>query len=272
MALYPKAIKKLIAPGPNDPKIKARVVILHVAVSEAASLYAYFNGPSGGVESHFYVRRDGTVEQYRDTAYQADANTDANDFAISIETQGMAAGQWTPEQLASIKALLLWCHEVHGIPLVKCPTWNGSGVGYHTLFRGDDNTPGWDKRRASCPGPDRIKQFDNVLVPWMASSRDEDDVTPADIDKVADAVVRKLISADVIKAPSPSEDNPTWGVGSVLEWTLRRSSQTYAEVTAIKAALAALAASLPVDVAKQVTDALGDKYDAEITLTPKDPA
>ena len=264
MALYPKAIKKLIAPGPNDPKIKARIAILHVAVSEQPSLYPYFNGPSGGVESHFYVRRDGIVEQYRDTAYQADANTDANDFAISIETQGMASGQWTAAQLASIKALLVWCNQVHGIPLVKCPTWNGSGVGYHTQFPGT-----WDKRGASCPGPDRIKQFYNVLVPWMASSRDEDEVTPEDIDKVAEAVVKKLISSDVIKAPTPSKDNPTWGVGSVWEWTLRRTVQTYSEVTAIKAALAALSKSLPADVAKQVTDALGDDYDAEITLTPK---
>ena len=174
MALYGPAVKKLIPPGPNDPRITPRVAILHVDAGNTDSLYGWFNGPSGGVESHFHIKKSGVVEQYRDTAWQADANTDANDFAISIETQGYGEGEWTPAQLTAIKALLLWCHETHGIPLVKCKTWDGSGVGYHTLFRGDDDTFGWDKRGASCPGPDRIKQFDNELVPWMATSGDED--------------------------------------------------------------------------------------------------
>ena len=164
MALYGPALKKLIPPGKTDPRITPRVVILHVAVNESPSLYDYFNGPSRGVESHFYVRRDGTVEQYRDTAWQADANMQANDFAISIETQGMAAGEWTPEQLAAIKALLTWCHTTHGIPLTVPTRWDGSGVGYHILFMQE-----WAGGPRSCPGPDRVKQFQNVLVPWMAA-------------------------------------------------------------------------------------------------------
>lgn len=175
MALYPPAIKKLIPPGPTDPRITARVAIMHIAVM-IGSLYDYFKDRSGGVESHFYVFKNGAVEQYRDTAFQADANTDANDFAISIETEGMEHGEWTEAQLASIKALLVWLNKTHSIPLVKCPKWNGSGVGYHTQFEGQ-----WDKRHATCPGPDRIKQFNNVLVPWMAAGGTEDDMfTDAD--------------------------------------------------------------------------------------------
>lgn len=177
MALYPKAVLKLI-PSSVDGPIKPRVAILHIAVSEAASLYDYFKNRSGGIESHFYIRRDGTVEQYRDTALQADANMQANDFAVSIETQGMGSGEWTVEQLEAIKELLLWLNKVHGIPLVKCPAWNGSGVGYHILFLAE-----WAGKPRSCPGPDRIKQFDSVLVPWMArvvdeASRDEDRPAP----------------------------------------------------------------------------------------------
>ncbi len=164
MALYSPAIKRLIPPGPNDPRIKARVLILHIAVSESASLYDWFNGRSGGVESHFYVRRDGTVEQYRDTAFEADANTDANRFAISIETQGMEHGEWTPQQMAAIKALINWCHNVHDIPKTVPKSWDGSGVGFHTQFPGR-----WDKRGASCPGPDRKRQYWDTLVPWMGS-------------------------------------------------------------------------------------------------------
>lgn len=196
MALCPFAEHLLIPPGANDPRIVPRVAVLHVDAGGAASLYTYFRDRSGGVESHFHVRRDGVIEQYRDTDYQADANHLANDFAVSIETQGYGAGEWTPEQLASIKRLLRWLNEAHPlIALQKCPTWNGSGVGYHVQF----GSPGaWTPVAKSCPGPDRIRQFNTVIVPWLeAGATEGDDVTPEDIDKVADRVVTKLLAADV---------------------------------------------------------------------------
>lgn len=163
MALYPNARHRLIPPGPNDPKIKPRVLILHVDAGNAASLYHWFNGPSGGIESHFHIPKVGQVEQYRDTDYEADANTDANPFAISAETQGYEFGVWNDHQLAEIKALILWANRVHGIPLKVVDRWDGSGIGYHTQFPGR-----WDKRGASCPGPDRKRQFREVIVPWLA--------------------------------------------------------------------------------------------------------
>lgn len=162
---YPKAIVKNIPPGSNDPAIKPRVAALHVAVSEGDSLFGWFNGPSGGVESHFYVRRDGKIEQYRSIYWQADANYDANDFAVSIETQGMGAGEWTDAQLASIKALLVWLNSEAGIKLEECGTWNGEGVGYHSLF------DQWNHAHKPCPGADRIQQFYDILVPWMANRK-----------------------------------------------------------------------------------------------------
>lgn len=167
MAVYPRAVKKLIPPGSNDPRITATQVILHVAVSESPSLHAYFNGPSGGIESHFYIRRDGTVEQYRDTAFEADANHTANSRAISVETQGMGAGEWTTEQMSAIKELLLWARNTHGIPLRKCPAHDAPGIGYHVLF----GAPGpWTPVAKSCPGPDRVRQFERVIVPWLNSN------------------------------------------------------------------------------------------------------
>lgn len=169
MALCPFAKHKLIPPGSSDPRIDARLVILHVRAGTGDSLYDYFNGPSGGVESHFYVRFDGTVEQYRDTGWQADANWDANDFAISIETEGLGDGEWTADQLASIKRLLMWAHRAHHIPLRKVQAWNGSGVGYHTQFGAPSK---WTPYAKTCPGPHRIVQFDNVLVPWFANPVD----------------------------------------------------------------------------------------------------
>lgn len=158
------ARKKLIPPGANDPRIEPRVAILHVDAGNSPSLYDYFKNRSGGVESHFHVARDGTVECYRDTSYQADANYKANDFAVSIETQGYGEGTWSAAQLAAIKGLLRWLNEVHDIPLQKVETWDGSGVGYHVQF----GAPGpWTPVAKTCPGPQRIKQFESLLVPWM---------------------------------------------------------------------------------------------------------
>lgn len=236
MALYSAAIQKPIKPGPNDPPIKPRVVILHVAVFIGKSLYDYFKERSGGVESHFYIRLDGTVEQYRSTDIQADANTDANDFAISIETEGMEYGVWTPEQLAAIKVLILWCHKTHGIPLVRCPAWDGSGIGYHTLFPGR-----WDKRGASCPGPDRKLQFNQVIVPWMRDGGDEDVVTPDDIKTIAAAA-----ADEVLKRPVKDLAGNVVTVGAAIGYSLRNGQLIAAlEKASTERIAAAVVAALP---------------------------
>jgi endonuclease/exonuclease/phosphatase (EEP) superfamily protein YafD len=167
MSLCPFAVHKLIPPGDSDPRIRPRVAILHVDAGGAASLFDYFRAHSGGVESHFHIRWDGTIEQYRDTDFQADANHLANDFAISIETQGFGNGRWNKRQLRSIKKLLLWLHEVHpDIPLKECLAPFGEGVGYHTKFGAPSD---WTPVAKSCPGPNRIVQYEQELLPWMAT-------------------------------------------------------------------------------------------------------
>lgn len=168
MALIPFAIKRLIPPGSNDPGIVARIGILHVDAGNAESLYTYFRDRSGGVESHGHIRKDGSLEQYRDTEFQADANHLANDFALSFETQGYGTGKWTDAQLETIKRVMLWARQEHGIPLRQVDSWNDrfGGWGYHTLF----GAPGpWTPVAKSCPGAERKKQFHEILVPWMKS-------------------------------------------------------------------------------------------------------
>ena len=170
MALIPFAEKKLIKPDQNDPRIRARIGILHVDAGNSSDLYGLFlaNQRAGGskIEAHGHIRKDGHLFQYRDTAYEADANYRANPFALAFESQGYAAGKWTAEQLATIKRLMLWARDVHGIPLRKVTSWDDpvGGWGYHVLF----GAPGpWTPVNKSCPGADRIKQFNEILVPWM---------------------------------------------------------------------------------------------------------
>lgn len=166
----PFAIDRNIPPGANDPPITPRVVILHVDAGNALSLAQHFGSTSGGIESHFFVRKDGLIEQYRSIYREADANYRANPFAVSIETQGYADGEWTQEQIDGINQILIWLYieTKGGIPLTKCPRWDGAGVGYHIQF----GAPGmWTDRNKSCPGPDRIKQFHRIVVPGLAALR-----------------------------------------------------------------------------------------------------
>lgn len=168
----PGAIVKEIPPGVNDPVITPVGVVLHVAVSLSDSLFDFFAHRSGGIESHFYVREDGIIEQYRSIFREADAQLDGNSFYrngvrcgfVSVETEGMGSGKWTAAQLASIKAIITWVNSQSPFPWRVCPAWNEPGVGYHTMWGSPSH---WTPVAKTCPGPERVKQFKDVLVPWL---------------------------------------------------------------------------------------------------------
>lgn len=164
------AVKKLIPPGASDPRITPRVGIFHVDAGNAESLYNWFNGPSGGIESHGHIRLSGVLEQYRDTDYEADANYRANPFALSWESQGWGNGEWTEDQIDTIQRLIRWQHRNHRIPLQVPKRWDGEGFGYHTMFPEWSNVSG-----KTCPGPLRKEQFHDIIVPWMKDGAPKDD-------------------------------------------------------------------------------------------------
>ena len=176
---YPAAIHKPIPAGPNDPVITPSMALLHVAVSHATSLFDYFKFKSGGIESHFYIRADGTVEQYRSVLREADANYKANSYlvgktrygAVSIETWGFGNGKWNLAQMVAIKDLLLWLNKEHQIPLKPVqqilPDRDHGGVSYHSKFKSWSNVAG-----KTCPGPKRIMQYSQDIVPWMRDIAD----------------------------------------------------------------------------------------------------
>lgn len=190
-AVYPHTTYRPVSGERNDPPIIPVGCILHVAVSEARSLYDYFDGPSGGIESHLYIRRDGSGEQYRDLDREADANLQANSWIgsdgrrygfHSIETQGMEHGEWTAAQIRAIKQFLAWDAERYGWPLRVVPSnnWRSGGVGYHVML----GAPGpWTPVAKTCPGPDRVRQFKQIIVPWLQGDHQEDDMPLNNDDK-----------------------------------------------------------------------------------------
>lgn len=156
---------------------KTDCVILHVAVSEAKSLAGWFNNQSAGASSHFYVRRDGTIEQYLDLDYISWANGAGNSRSITVETQGGATGKWTPEQVAANVKIVRFANSHYGVPMVemKDSKKTSRGVGYHLLgvpatrtqkLLGRSQTGGelWSSAVGKvCPGPERVKQVPEIV-------------------------------------------------------------------------------------------------------------
>lgn len=161
MAVCPFATAKLLPESGTQPRITPRAVIMHSAAGRG-SLHRFF-ARSSSLESHFWVSERGVIEQYIDTGRRADANRNANGFAISIETESSPAATepWTPAQLAAIVRLVRWCCDTHAIPARQIPAWNSSGIGWHIQF----GAPGpWTPVAKSCPGPARIRQMPALIA------------------------------------------------------------------------------------------------------------
>lgn len=214
MARFPDAVWRPIPEDKTQPLVRIDQVILHVAASNGDSLFNWWNFPDNNLESHFYVRKTGVVEQYIDTARSADANLTANrrpdgSGAMSIETEGLANEQWTDAQLASILALIRWAHEVHDVPIHVCSTADDPGIGWHVMF----GAPGpWTPAVGKvCPGPLRVVQFNEKIMPALAG--EEDDVALSDDDKkwlkktIGDAVFM-LMFGDDRDASKPDAQHP----------------------------------------------------------------
>jgi hypothetical protein len=168
MAWCPFAIHKPLSENHWQGSITPRAVILHTAVSGASSLFGFFQNNSN-LESHFYVRNDGTIEQYMDTGIRADANKNANDFAVSIETQDdRVIKPWTAQQVDALVRLVSWICNVHGIAKRQIPSAYGEGIGWHVQF----GAPGpWTPVSKSCPGSPRIEQTKNVIIPRVRAGQ-----------------------------------------------------------------------------------------------------
>jgi hypothetical protein len=188
MAIYPGANVRLLDAQyvGRNPMYAFNRVNLHVQAG-TGSLYGFFNQPNRA-SSHFWVSYGGTVEQYQDTAYKAEADLDGNDATISIETEGGTGNSadtdgWTTAQIDAIVALVLWIMDTHGIPKVLATSSktdsSSRGLSWHRLGI-DGNFPALPDIRAGrkqrgggmyysssagkiCPGGGKIQQIPAIL-------------------------------------------------------------------------------------------------------------
>ena len=229
MARYPAATFRPVAryqPGASlfRPQFVARRLIFHTAVSdETPSMHAFFN-TSGNATPHFYVGRGGEVEQYIDTAHGSGANLDGNHDCVTVETfdgfptswNGQGVGPpWTAGQVEALARLAVWCHRAHDIPLVRLPSSRPGtrGIGWHRLGI-DGNFPEppggllggrvdggerWStKFGKACPTATRIRQIVEQVLPRAGEiARGDDEVTPQDIEKIAEATAAAVWAKEV---------------------------------------------------------------------------
>lgn len=174
MALCPFAVHELLPENSQQNRITPTTVICHRAVSSAKDLYGYWNSPGIVLESHFYISEDGTIYQYMDTNIRADANVDANAFAVSIETWDGGntpdSDGWNAVQVFQLKRLIKWICDVHGIKKEPARTWNGGGIGGHNWF-----PEPWADGPRGCPGTERNRQLREDIIPAVASGLIEDE-------------------------------------------------------------------------------------------------
>jgi len=228
MAWYPGATKYELQPeSDSQPAIKPTQFIMHsiIAPWTAKRTYEYWRD-STNLESHFGLGYEGDLGQFIGTETRADANYNANrrpdgTGAVSIETASNLQGSdpWTEQQVEELIKLGVWLHKTHGIPLRICRTGADPGFGYHRLHSD------WTPSGTNCPGDARIAQFKTVVFPGIvarangAPTQEEDDValTPADIEKIADALEQRLLGADIYDAPKDAADYQATGPSS--KWT-----------------------------------------------------
>jgi hypothetical protein len=288
------------------------IVCLHTMVGSLAGTDSLFKRDGyGGVESHFGIGHDGTIYQWQDTAYQADANLNGNPEVISIETADTGTGfgswsgsdvpAWTAAQLNAIVRLVAWICDVHNIPRTLIPDTKPGrrGIGYHRMgcVHGPDYRPkGWpyDAWLVSggtkwstvigkvCPGDRRIRQLVDVVIPRL---NEGDDMTPAEVEAAVISALRKSQTAMSPSAEQYLKDstkNPdarlTHPQRHLLELTWAAAHSAAARVAALEPLVAKLVAGEANDLtADQVRALLAEaviKVDVQVRddTEPEPPA
>ena len=235
MAWYPEAVRKQLT-VPNRAKPSGRIAMptavrinLHTAVSNSYSLawdgdrQGYFNTTgAGGVFSHFYVRKDGVVEQMQDTAYRSSCDLDGNPDTISIESwDGYKTGfpgywatdsdvpPWNAAQVASLIKLVAWIYATHPSIPRKLATSNRKGYESRGLSYHRVGVPGYalytqaegglyytNSYKKGCPGNRRIAQIPDIhraAISDAAPQQQEAEViTDSDVARIAEAARAKI--------------------------------------------------------------------------------
>lgn len=166
---YPGAVQRIISRNHGGRRALTEAVVLHVDAGGANTLFGWFSNPASSASSHFYVKYDGTIEQYLDADLIAWTQRAGNTRCIGIETQGVGSGSWTEAQLASLTALVGWLCDRYSLPKASMGnSRKGSrGIGIHRFGIDPWRVNGgevWGGRGKACPGDARVGQFPGLVA------------------------------------------------------------------------------------------------------------
>lgn len=271
MSWCPFAVKMELQPeSDSQAAITPTQFIFHsiAAPWTIERIYEYWRD-STNLESHFGVEYSGRIGQFIGTNTRADANYQANNRALSVETASnlQHTDPWTDAQLDSLVRLADWAATHHGIPRRKCRSWTDPGFGYHRLY------PEWSTGGTECPGDARVEQFNKIIIPRLIAGDvpEEDDVplTAEEIQKVADAAASAVWNFKLASPTAPQGVDPYRSAGTFLRWDDKRQAdllERLAIVTAQAKAngemLSAVRQALDTLDLTQVSQAVADKLTA----------
>ena len=243
--------------GPQtEPALRSKdIICVHTMVGYLASTDAMFKRDGyGGTESHFGIggvwgsdlsaQLNGVIYQWQDLNYQADANLEGNPYIISIETADNAPQlakdirPWTDAQVEAMVRLIADLCKRYDIPPKLIPDTKPGrrGLAFHAQGiepRLVDGGRKWSLARGKeCPGPVRIQQFMNQVIPLVQKKLNppEEDImaSKAELREIIreelrnkdniTIIARELLDADVMEAPDvePDKTNKFWKLRSAL--------------------------------------------------------
>jgi hypothetical protein len=113
-----------------------RGLLLHHACGDG-SLHGWFNNPASGVSAHFWVARDGIIEQYVDSEVVAWHAMNLNDTYCGVETEGCVAPPhaepMTEAMVLALAVLYAEGHARHGWPNALANYDGEAGFGFHRM-------------------------------------------------------------------------------------------------------------------------------------------
>lgn len=206
MVWLASAVRKPLGRQTESRLSSKDIICVHTMVGYLATTGAMFQqGGFTGTESHFGVGGkwgidkekglDGTVWQWQDTDYTADANLEGAHHVLSIETADNVPRRpedilaWTPRQEVAIVNLIAELCVMYDIPpeLIPDTKPHRRGLAYHAQGCTPNIVSGGERWSLSagkvCPGPARIRQFKFVIVPAVR-------------DKLRPTVVEELIGME----------------------------------------------------------------------------
>ena len=153
---YPGAEWKPV--GSHGGAMSAQLGLIEHITTNDFSPYGFFSNPNNKASSHFWIAKNGKIEQYIDLANYSWAQASGNYTYTSCEIAGQEGTAKTPEQVTSLAELYLWGHNNPDLawPLQLANGAGQKGLGYHAM-----GGTSWGHQ--FCPGAVRLAERPLVL-------------------------------------------------------------------------------------------------------------